>query len=128
MQSIPRSTILFVDDDDAVRRLIRRILAADFELLEAERADAAVAVAAAAPGSIDLLLTDVVMPGGGGETLARNLLATRKDLRVLYMTGYGAAAVMPGGLSRPSDCLQKPFTARSLRDAIHRALGTQEGE
>lgn len=126
MSSVRRPTILFVDDDGAVRRLVRRILAADFDLLEADGVDAAMAIAVSNPGSIDLLLTDVVMPGGGGETLARNLCAIRGDLRVLYMTGYVDTGVTPAGLPRPLDCLPKPFTARSLRDGVDRALGARE--
>ena len=76
------------------------------------------------PGErIDLLLTDVVMPGESGRALADELVARRPGLRVLYMSGYTNDEILRRGLSQPGVVfLEKPFTAARLAHAVRTAL------
>jgi two-component system cell cycle sensor histidine kinase/response regulator CckA len=115
--------VLLVEDEVAVRELVERILRrAGFEVTTA--ADALMAIRTAAEaGPFDLLVSDVVMPGMNGLELARELRATRPDLRVLLISGYTEEAVGrvgPDGL----DLLSKPFTADELLDRIRQVLVT----
>jgi CheY-like chemotaxis protein len=120
-------TILLVEDEPALKSVAQRILqAAGYTVLAAGNAEEAMQQAAGWPGTIDLLLTDVIMPGDTGPVLARHLLHRRPHLRVLFMSGYagdelGAHGVLESGVA----LLQKPFTARELalrvRDALHGA-------
>ena len=117
-----RATILVTEDDSDVRQMLSMLLeAAGHTVLSAANPDAAVARAAAHQGPIDLLLTDVVMPGGTGPDLARRMLAHRPDLRVLYISGYpeyGAASSTAHVLEPGVPFLAKPFT----RDALIRRI------
>ena len=117
-------TVLVAEDEPGVRRPVRRILAAHgFTVLEACDGEEALALAESHAGTIDLLLTDVVMPKLGGAQLARRLRMTRPGLRVLFMTGYSAEAVATDGVLAPdSSLLQKPFTAEELMRRVHEAL------
>jgi len=122
MSESRRRRILVVDDDPDTLLVIGETLSArGFELLEARDGQVALAVAEAAPGPIDLLVTDLVMPYVGGFGLAKRLRETRPDLRVLYVTGYG-----PGSSARAGepngDFLQKPFTLEELCERVDRAL------
>jgi len=82
----------------------------------------ALAIAARQSRVIDLLVTDVVMPGMNGGQLADRLVAMRPELRVLFMTGYDDEEVAERGLVGPRrDCLTKPFHAAELRARV-RAL------
>jgi two-component system cell cycle sensor histidine kinase/response regulator CckA len=116
-------TVLVVEDEDAVRHLVCRVLRSKgYRVLEAPHAEAAVALSATAD-RIDLLVTDIVMPGMGGTALAALLLAARPALRVLYMTGYAPEAVeRRGELAEGDGLLEKPFSAddlaRKVRDVL----------
>jgi two-component system, cell cycle sensor histidine kinase and response regulator CckA len=94
-------TVLLVEDEDAVRAACRRILErAGFNVLEASSGSEAIAELAEAP--TDLLLTDVVMPGGlSGRDLANSLQKSRPGLKVLFMTGYNADAIATRGILEP---------------------------
>jgi two-component system cell cycle sensor histidine kinase/response regulator CckA len=113
--------VLLVEDEAAVRELVERILRrAGFEVASAPDALVAIRTAADA-GPFDLLVSDVVMPGMNGLELARELRATRPELRVLLISGYTEEAVGrvgPDGL----DLLSKPFTADELLDRIRQVL------
>ena len=113
--------VLLVEDEAAVRELVERILRrAGFEVISAPDALVAMRTAAEA-GPFDLLVSDVVMPGMNGIELARELRATRPDLRVLLISGYTEEAVGrvgPDGL----DLLSKPFTADELLGRIRQVL------
>src|SRR5690606_32116362 len=88
-------TVLIVEDDDGVRVVASRILREQgYKVLEARRASEARRLWAAHGPSVDLLLTDVVMPDVNGPRLADELSRSRPDLRILYMSGYPGA----GGL------------------------------
>jgi two-component system cell cycle sensor histidine kinase/response regulator CckA len=129
---LPRGseTLLLVEDEDAVRTLAERILTGTcgYRVIEARSGDEALALAGHGPGAIDLLLTDVVMPGMSGFELAERLRARRPGLPVVYMSGYTGEAIAPGGvLPADVDLIEKPFTpetlARRVRAAIDRGAG-----
>jgi PAS domain S-box-containing protein len=118
------ATVLLVEDEDSVRSLTRRVLQrAGYQVLEAEDGERALAIARAHAGAIDLLLTDVVMPGGGGRRLAERMAAFRPSTRVLYMSGYPGDAIAEHGLEPGVDLLPKPFTPESLLRRVADALG-----
>jgi CheY-like chemotaxis protein len=113
------ATILLVEDDDAVREMTRRILVeAGFSCLDAAGGDAALALYTESPGDVDLLVTDVAMPGMSGPELAERV---GDAIPVLFMSGDpgGAAADLPPG-SPP--LLEKPFGPDELLAAVRAAL------
>jgi signal transduction histidine kinase/CheY-like chemotaxis protein len=118
-------TILLVEDDPQVRSLTRTMLARiGYRVLEAESADQALQIAAAHEGPLHLLLTDVVMPRMSGTDLARNVLAARPAVRVLYMSGYTDNGVIDQGmLAADTPFIQKPFTSAGLRRKVREVLG-----
>ncbi len=112
-------TILVVEDDRAVRKLVAKILLeAGYRVLVAALPSEAISLANWEP-SIDVLVTDVVMPEMNGHELARGLLAQRPDLRVLYISGYTPDVVRGKGVvTHQESFLQKPFTAAALTQAV----------
>ena len=115
-------TVLLVEDDSLVRALAARSLrAGGFSVLVAESGSQALAIARETP-SIDLLVTDVVMPGMGGKELAAELRAQRPSLRVLYVSGYTETAVVQHGLEEGIAFLPKPFTPAGLLRKVHEVL------
>jgi two-component system, cell cycle sensor histidine kinase and response regulator CckA len=117
-------TILLVDDTDMVRRLARDVLsAAGYHVLEAGGADEALQVAGKQSDAIDLLVTDVVMPGRNGIELADRLRTTHGELPVLYISGYTDMAIVRDGLlSQDVAFLQKPFTPDDLLRKVRQIL------
>jgi two-component system, cell cycle sensor histidine kinase and response regulator CckA len=116
-------TLLVVEDEPAVRNLVASSLRNDgYELLLAASAEEALAIAEAHGGTIDLLLTDAMMPGRSGIELARELVARRPGLPVILMSGYTEESLPVGSLDQPISLLQKPFTPRELRRRIHEVL------
>jgi len=117
-------TILLLEDDAAVRELLKEILAEEgYHVLEAAQPAEALRMARAHRGRIHLLLTDMVMPQMTGADLARELVRERRDLRVLYMSGYTAGAVADRGImTEPSLFLQKPFSTDDLLTKVRSAL------
>ena len=120
-------TVLIAEDDPAVRELMCTLLAANgYSVLLASNGAEALAVASATNGTIQLIVTDVVMPSLGGRALVDGLRATRPNIRVLYATGYvGDEVVRRGGLDPSANLLHKPFTADQLLTAVRRALDAQ---
>jgi two-component system, cell cycle sensor histidine kinase and response regulator CckA len=116
-------TILIVEDNAALRRLACRTLAqCGYTVVAA--ADAAEALQASNEvSSLDLLLTDIVMPGMSGPTLASELVARRPGLLVLFMSGYTDETVVRNGvLEAGTSFLQKPFTAAGLASKVRQVL------
>ncbi|QEL17624.1 PAS domain S-box protein [Limnoglobus roseus] len=123
-------TILLVEDEAGVRGLVDRVLRQrGYTVLAAADAAEAMEVATRRGRPVDLLLTDVVMPGPSGRVLAEELQAGWPELRVLFMSGYTADAVVRHGVaSDRADFIQKPFTpdavARKVREVLD-AAGTR---
>jgi signal transduction histidine kinase/ActR/RegA family two-component response regulator len=117
-------TVLLAEDEQAVRELVRSMLTTGgYSVLVAGSGEEALAVAGRHPGHIDLLLTDVVMPGINGRVLAERLTRLRPDVAVLFMTGYTDDTVVRHGvLDGAVTLLPKPFTRRNLLDAVRQVL------
>lgn len=117
-------TILLVEDEAAVRSLVETILTADgYNVLVAESAEDAVQLCHNQGAAIDVLLTDVVMPGVSGPELAKNLLTLQPGLRVIYMSGYAGEYLDGEGMGADrAALLQKPFTAAALEEKIREML------
>ena len=116
-------TVLLVEDEDAVRIACRRILErAGFQVVEAT--DGPQALVALADRPIDLLLTDVIMPGGvTGRDLAERLQAARPGLPVLYMSGYTADVIATRGILEPGvNVVEKPFSSSDLLGKVRELL------
>jgi PAS domain S-box-containing protein len=122
--------VLLVEDEDAVRRMTAHVLErAGYRILAAENGIEALRLAASPAERIDLLVTDVVMPGMSGPDLASRLRRQRVALRVLYMSGYADAAIVHHGVLRPGvRFLQKPFTPDGLLTQVRDALDSPQGD
>jgi PAS domain S-box-containing protein len=127
VQGPPRSggeVILVVEDDDQVRTVVSKGLPRlGYEVLVTRNAEEALALVEKHPGRIDLLLTDVVMPGLSGPQLADRLTARRPETRVVFMSGYPEAQDPALGFSLDGrSYLQKPFALSELAEKIRLAL------
>jgi nitrogen-specific signal transduction histidine kinase/ActR/RegA family two-component response regulator len=122
-------TILLVEDNAAVRTFARRVLESQgYMVLEAACSAEALPLAASQSGSLDLLVTDVVMPGMQGPQLAQQLRAVRPDMPVLYVSGFTEDSVIAQGIQkREVAFLPKPFTAEALGHAVRDAIEHQRG-
>jgi len=116
-------TVLLVEDADGVRELTRRLLQRlGYTVLVAANADEALRLFEQHP-SIDVLLTDVVMPGASGPELTKRLLEERRALRVIYMSGYTEDAIVQHAVLKPGIAfLHKPFTSETLGQKIREVL------
>jgi CheY-like chemotaxis protein len=121
-------TVLVVEDEESVRRLASRVLRArGYRVLEARDGAEALAQAREHEGALDLVVTDVIMPGIGGPALIERLLRVAPDLKVLYITGYSEDAIrQQGSLPAGGALLEKPFTAHQLADRVRAVLGGSE--
>lgn len=117
-------TILVVEDEAAVRTLVRRILTrAGYTVVVASDGQDAVVQAEAHAGPLHLLLTDVVMPGLGGRAVADRVSELRPGIKVIYMSGYvDDAVVRVGVLLEGVNFLQKPFTLDGLTSKVREVL------
>jgi PAS domain S-box-containing protein len=117
-------TILLVEDEEAVRHLSQVVLERQgYRVLSASGGEEALALAQAWDGRIDLLLTDVVMPGMNGPQLARQLLLARPGTRVLFASGYTADALGPRGVFDSDVALiWKPFRPSELLEQVRQVL------
>jgi two-component system cell cycle sensor histidine kinase/response regulator CckA len=116
-------TLLIVEDEPAVRNLVASSLRNDgYRLLIASSAEEALVLADAHDGTIDLLLTDAIMPGKSGLELANLMASRRPGLPVIVMSGYTEDDLSVSRQSPPVGVLQKPFTPRDLRRRIREVL------
>lgn len=120
----PPATILVVEDEGDVRELARDVLEMNgYRVLEALDVADATRLAQTHPGPIDLLITDVMMPGATGPELARRLRAHRPGLPVLCMSGYPESADQRiDGEAGWNAWLQKPFTPDMLMRKVRECL------
>jgi CheY-like chemotaxis protein len=121
-------TILLVENEPALRELMRRFLeGSGYTVLGARNGDEALAASAQHPTPIDLLLTDVVMPGMSGFVLANRMVEMRAETKVLYFSGYADDYdVIRDGLNEAGrPFLLKPFTQKDLLQKIVDVLGSQ---
>ncbi|MCL5735759.1 MAG: PAS domain S-box protein [Actinobacteria bacterium] len=124
-------TILVVEDEEAVRTLVGRVLCSlGYKVITACRGAEALSILASSNGFIDLLLTDVILPGElQGNHVAQEAKVTHPDLPVLYMSGYTRDAIVHAGrLQAGVDYLEKPFTPDRLGHYVREILDRQKAE
>ncbi len=126
--TVPRraeGVILLVEDEEAVRRLARRVLeGVGYEVLEAANGADALALMGRYAGRLDLVITDVIMPAMSGQELSARLRRLRPDVKVLYVSGYTDDAILQHGTLLPNTSfLQKPFTPMALVARAQEVIG-----
>jgi PAS domain S-box-containing protein len=126
-RALPRGSsemVLLVEDEKGVRELAREYLeTSGYRVIEAEDGHTALELAAMHAGPIDVLVTDVVMPGIGGRELAERIVQVRPGIKILYMTGYTDRAIVHHGiLETDAVLLQKPFTLATLAAKLREIL------
>jgi CheY-like chemotaxis protein len=122
-------TVLLVEDEESVRQLVRETLEAKgYKVLEAEHGEAALGVVSEHHGPIDILITDVVMPGMSGRELAKQLCASDPAMKVLFLSGYTEDAIVHQGVLEPGTAfLQKPFTLQMLSRKVREIFRSERG-
>ena len=122
--TLASETILLVEDEGFVRGVTREVLElSGYRVLEASNAQAGLELFTKNMGNVDLLLTDVVMPGMNGPELVQRLTTVAPSLRVLFMSGYTDNEVLRRGLGDPNIAyLQKPFTLEALARKVREVL------
>jgi len=117
-------TVLLVEDQDQVRELTKRLLEVrGYRVLVAASGPEALQLAEGHTGQIQLLVTDVVMPGMSGREVGLLLAPTHRDMRVLYLSGYPDPSVVDQGVLAPgTPFLQKPFTSEGLARKVREVL------
>ena len=117
-------TVLLVEDEESVRQLVRDTLEArGYKVLEADDGEAGLQTAKEFAGTIDVIITDVVMPGMSGRELAQRVTEARPETKVLYLSGYTEEAIAHEGALDPGTAfLQKPFTLQLLSRKVREVL------
>jgi two-component system cell cycle sensor histidine kinase/response regulator CckA len=123
-------TVLVVDDEAAVRSVVREILQlTGYLVLEAGSGEDAVRICAEQGAPIHLLLTDVMMPGMSGPEVAQRLARTRPEMRVLYMSGSSNDVLIRYGVvGQDTALVQKPFTPSALAHKVREVLDAPQEE
>ena len=119
-------TVLLVEDEPALRDLIKIALTAGgFTVIDAPTPADALILSRKHTGPLDLLLTDVIMPGMDGPALAKQVQGERPDIKVLFMSGYATNFIMHDGVVDPgTNFLEKPFHPRTLLNKVREVLDT----
>lgn len=121
-------TILLVEDEGPVRRLISNILGmVKYRILEAVHGEDALAVSESFKGEIHLLVTDIMMPVMNGQELATRLSSLRPGLGILFISGYPGKHIPEGLESGTVDYLAKPFKADILLEKVRSLLSETSG-
>jgi CheY-like chemotaxis protein len=117
-------TLLIVEDEDAVRPLVSRVLRrGGYNVLEGRHGPDALRVSRGHRGYIDAVLTDVIMPGMSGPDLVKQLVNARPSLKVLYMSGYTQDEVLHYGVSQNTPgFIQKPMSPDTLARKVREVL------
>ena len=118
-------TVLAVDDDPVMLELVSKVLKPfGYNVIFASSGEEALDVAASLQEKkIDLLLTDVILPGIKGQELAKQLLDSYPEVSVLFMSGYMNTSIIPGGVLEPGiHLIQKPFSLEELAARIRKVL------
>ena len=116
-------TVLVVEDEDAVRKLVARVLERrGYQVLVAADGTEALDVVEEHGGALDLVLSDLVMPEMGGRELAARLGETRPELPILFMSGYEEDLASGAGSELGQNFLPKPFTPRALAEKVAETL------
>jgi len=117
-------TVLLVEDETGVRQALQRILtAAGYTVLPAADGADALELFVARKGDIDVLITDLVMPGIGGRELARQCNALRGALKVIYLSGYTRDSLLSQEtFEEGTEFIEKPFTRDAILDRISRVM------
>jgi DNA-binding NtrC family response regulator len=125
-EELPRGkeTVLVVEDDEKVRKLIVEILGRQgYRVLEASHGEEALLIHEKHDGPMHLVLVDVVMPGMSGSELAKRLASLHPETKILYMSGYTDNAIVHHGvLARGVNYIQKPFTVDGLARKVREVL------
>jgi CheY-like chemotaxis protein len=122
-------TVLLVEDEHAVRSATAEFLRLHgYIVLEGKDGADALAVARSCGSTIDLLVTDVIMPNMGGGELARHLAPTRPEMKVLFVSGYAGKTVLNHKVDLDTNFLQKPYTLKQLSAKIRTALGADDSQ
>ncbi|MBP5971007.1 MULTISPECIES: response regulator [Pseudomonas] len=117
------STILVVEDDAIVRMLIVDVLEElDYKVLEADGSEQALEILVDTASHIDLMMTDVGLPGMDGRELALEARKMRPELPILFASGYAESIDVPDGMH----VIGKPFSIDELRDKVKGILVTQD--
>lgn len=121
-----KQTILLVEDEEMVRELMCEVLEMDgYEVLSCAHPEEGIEVCRRHAGQIDLLLTDVVMPGMNGREMANRILDILPALRVVFMSGYTEHALLHNGQVDPHlEYLQKPFSLQTLAKKLAHVWGS----
>jgi CheY-like chemotaxis protein len=122
---VPRGTVLVVDDDDAVREVAEAILrGVGFDVVVANDAAGALQVLQNGTPAVDLVITDVLLPGMDGFALAATLRKIRPTLPIIFLSGYSRADTLDGAFG---PMLTKPFRADDLSAAVSRVVAGVRG-
>jgi len=114
-------TVLLVEDEESVRELVRTTLERQgYTVLDTGQGDVAVQMAASHAGRIDILISDLVLPGIGGRELGLKVSESHPETKILFVSGYPEDMVAGPGI----EFLQKPFTLQALAGKVHDVLGS----
>lgn len=118
-----------MEDESAILEMIIMMLKRQgYTVVAADTPDEAIRLAREHSGSIDLLMTDVVMPEMNGRKLAQNILSVYPDMKRLFMSGYTANVIVHHDVLDPGvHFIQKPFTMKDLGGKLREALGREQG-
>ena len=121
----PKGTevVLLVEDEEIVRGLAKIVLeSSGYVVLESRDGREALSLCETHEGAIDLLVSDVMMPGLGGRELAERAVAMRPGLKVLFMSGHTQDVILKEGIKKGTPFLQKPFRPTDLAHKVRKVL------